>query len=212
MNREQRRYLRKHQARRAAEAREAADPWQQARERVRELHGPPAAQLVIDAQAERHRKLGRKLSQEPLFIGYGAGSEAEQRHHGARRTPGLAELTGRARRTVIRAQRWLVQHQVLNCAPGGGPCWREARRDREGLRGRWSLIGRGGCDKGGQGLANMYWPPGVPDPDPDPPPPPPPPPGVQMERPEGWQRVRAQLEEREQQRLRRRAAEQARGP
>lgn len=181
-NRLQRQAFRNQRASEAARARKAADPWEQARRRVRELKLPPSCALFVDAIAERHRELGLACRDQQVFVGYGDGTPAEMlarqrkpvqrpRHPG--RLPPLTEVTGRSRRTMIRAAKLLEGHDVMNRRRAGELVDRPfACRTKAGVvRGvRVHAIGRGGCDAGGLGLANGYWPFGMEDPDPTVPP------------------------------------------
>jgi hypothetical protein len=212
-NQVERAYRRNRHAARAAAAREAADPWERACQIVRDLHAPPSVVLMVDALEKKSRQLGKKMRNKPVLCGYGGRKRgARERGLPEDSADGLAELTGRHRRTMGRARLWVAEHQVLNCRPGGGEAWREARRDKADQRGRWYWRGKGGCMKEGIGLANAYWPAGMADPAELSPAtePTPPPVGV---RPPAWERVMAAQRERELAHQRRRAGEQAsRGP
>lgn len=166
-----------------ARQREQQDPWEQARRRCRELQLPHSVAAAVDAIAEQHVKLGKDCRDAPVFIGYGDGTESEKRWRGRgpverprhpRTYPTLTERTGYSRRTMIRARKLIEGHEILGCRRDHGerirggrvesgaprPRTYTCRSKRTGeVRGSSThLVGLGGCDKGGRGLANGYWP------------------------------------------------------
>lgn len=163
----------------AARLAEEANPWHRACQRAREFHLPPSVKLVIDALAERKRKLGRSAHERglPVLIGYGDGTEKEQAWRGRRpvqrpRHPAettLTELTGLSRRSVIRAIQLLDQlglmhrHRMYGEHVGELDEREYKCRTRAGLVRdlHRHLVGRGGCGPGGKGNANCYHPDGV---------------------------------------------------
>lgn len=214
-----RQFLRNQRAVEAIRQREQADVWEQARRRCRELKLPPSCALMVDAIAEKHRKLGKDCVDAPVFIGYGDGTESERRWRGRKPVerprhppeyPTLTEATGCSRRTMMRARKLIEGHDVLKCRRdhgervhggrrvGGGPRERTyVRRTRTGaiLGTVAHAVGLGGCDLGGRGLANGYWPFGMDDPPaPAPRRPPPGPDGRATPRVLGeiWDRVEAE--------------------
>lgn len=70
-NRLQRRMSRDRRAAERARARKAADPWEQARQRCRDLGLAGSRVRAVDALAERHRELGQGIKDQPVMIGYG---------------------------------------------------------------------------------------------------------------------------------------------
>lgn len=185
----QRQLQRRPRAAAEARARKAADPFEQLRARVGELDLPGRCQRVVDALAERHHDLGAGLRTKPVFIGYGGRPPSQRPRQDEARLPALAEATRMHRRSVQRAIRDLVEAGLLHRQLGGPEDRRDqvvhvpSQRQRYLEHGRVRYrpvgerrshtIGRGGCDRGGWGLANAYWPDGIPDPEPPPPAPPP---------------------------------------
>lgn len=168
-NRMQRERFRNQRAAEAARARKQADPFEQARARCRELRLPPSCALLVDALAERHRELGAGVADQPVYIGYGDGTEAERRSRNRKpvqrprhpgRLPPLTELTGRSRRTMIRAAKLIDEHQVVSRGRAGQLVERPYRCKTSGHV-LMHAVGVGGCDLGGLGLANAYWPAGI---------------------------------------------------
>lgn len=174
----------------AVRARQEQDPYEQARRRCRELQLPHSVAAAVDAIAEQHVKLGKDCRDAPVFIGYGDGTESEKRWRGRghverprqpRQYPTLTERTGYSRRTMLRARKLIEGHEILSCRRDHGERIRGGRvesgaprvrtytcRSRKTgvVRGSLThLVGLGGCDKGGRGLANAYRPWGVEDPD-----------------------------------------------
>lgn len=179
-----------------ARKRKAEDPWQRYRQVVRDLVDEgklyPACIKVADALAERHQENGHKAAQLPVFVGYGPVEAWERQHHRPGVLPPLSVMTGLDRRTVMRCIAQMVELGILRRQYGDGreddvrPVEVVSRRERYWEGGRWHyrpvgpvrihMIGRGGCDKGGLGIANCYWVEGTPGPEHDPEPPPPSPP------------------------------------
>lgn len=187
-NRLQRHYLGNKPAREAVRQRKRESPWEQACLRVRELGLPHSCVAFVDAIAARHRELGqefqpgKQFEDAPVYIGYGDGTPAEKRWRGREKPvqrprhppeyPPLTEVTGYSRRSMFRARKLVEGHEVMKCGRdhgAGSPVERTYTcRSRTGeIRGTLRhLVGIGGCDRGGQGMANGYWPWGVEDPDP----------------------------------------------
>lgn len=190
-NRLQRHYQRNQRAAEAARQRKEQDPWEQARRRCRELGLPHSVAAFVDAIAERHVELGKDCKDAPVYVGYGDGTPAEQASRGrapvqrpryAREYPTLTEKTGYSRRTMQRARKLVEGHEILGCRRDHGERIRDGQvesgapqprmyvcRSRKTgvVRGNVThLVGLGGCDKGGQGMANGYWPWSMPDPAP----------------------------------------------
>ncbi len=187
VNRSQRALLRRPRAAAEARARKAADPFEQLRVRVGELDLPGRCQRVVDALAERHHELGAALRGKPVMIGYGGRTAVERPRQEDARLPALAETARLHRRTVQRAIADLVGAGLLHRRYGGPedadeprqvvhvPCQRQKYLKGEGKVGyrpvgerRAHTIGRGGCDRGGVGWANQYWPDGIAGPEPPP--------------------------------------------
>lgn len=196
MNRSQRRFLRRPQAALQARQRKAEDPFEQARSRALEADLPPSCRTVMAVFAERHHELGKGCRNLPVLMGYGGRPAAERPRQEGPRLPDLAKATGLHRRTVQRAMKLLLAAGVGLHKLFGGPdgvdehgmplrqqrVYVPCRRERYEVEGQvryrpigerlQHTIGRGGCDKGGVGLANAYWVDGIPDPEPEPTPPP----------------------------------------
>ncbi len=175
-----------------ARKRKAEDPWEQFRTRVREACAEgrlrPSCIRVADALAERHEEIGHRDRQLPVFIGYGPVKPWDRHNHHQPTLPPLSQMTGLDRRTVMRCIDEMVEAGMLHRRwerPHGAPAGAEAQtvyvpsrreRYREGDRIRYRpigeprghQIGRGGCDRGGLGVANAYWVPGTPGPEPPP--------------------------------------------
>ncbi len=179
-----------------ARHREAQDPFEQVLARVLEAILPPSCRVVMMAILKRHYQNGKGCRALPVLIGYGGRPPAERPRQAEAGMPALAEATGLHRRTVQRAIALLAAagigfHRLLGGPDGVDeqgeprrqrvahvPCRRE-RYEHEGRTKyrpagelRPHVVGRGGCDAGGVGLANGYWVDGIPDPEPEPTPPP----------------------------------------
>jgi hypothetical protein len=174
-------YLERQQHRRpraAAAAQQAhdANPWVRACRRAREFHLPPSCYLTLDAMREHHRQLGSGVRDLPLLIGYGDGTEAEQRSRNRKpverpRNPAQATitgLTGLSRRTAIRVMNTInalgLLHRHRMYEENAGELREQPYTCRSGGAVpaiRTYLIGRGGCGRGGVGNANAYHPDGI---------------------------------------------------
>ncbi len=171
-----------------ARARKAADPFERARARCRELNLPASCALFVDAVGEHHAEIGKANKLHVAYVGYGDGTPAERHarrpNAGAQqprqpaRFPSLSERTGLSRRTLMRARKLLEGHDVLHCRRAGEvrertyPAgWRRGDQDRWAAgQVRRHLVGVGGVERGGGGRANAYWPDGVEPPPPELPP------------------------------------------
>ncbi len=209
---QQRQAFRKPRAAEAARARKAADPYEQFQARVEAAEVRPSIRLVANALVKRHHELGRGIAKQPIMVGYGGRPRTERQGEQEAAYKPLAEATGLHRRTVQRAIADLVGMGLgFFKLPGGPkedryqdlevPSRKERVVDDDG-RVRYRAIGvymvhtigRGGCKKGGHGLANAYWvdgceaPPADPTPSPADPTPEPEPPSSGAG-PSGWQRA-----------------------
>jgi hypothetical protein len=229
--RHHRRSQRNSKAAKAVRERKSALPWTRAVRRVQELveagQLPPGCSRVAEAMARCHGELGQGVAMQLLWIGYGnRGDPHRERARAAARAAGhegpvhegIAEEASLSRRWAIACLRLLVQSGIVR-RWYGGPHERfddnvRARDQRDHPR-----TGRPRGEHlqgiGGTGNANGYTVEGIPDPQPPPGPrPAPADPGPQQDEPNsaGYRRFRAALDEREHERLQRRATELVRGP